>query len=158
MLQPDYFPLASLDDLLADGSIAGLAIRPLSPIDPDAGPSHVLVPIGDALRARLRAALAWLPGSGALGVDLRATVLHAPENGASDPLDVLDIQDAVAGGEWIALHRRALTAWGDMESRSRVSTQGSIRVDEDGLALCVSLDGEDLVSTILGRATLQQAA
>lgn len=52
MLPNDCFPLASLDDLLADGSIAGLAIRPLSPIDPDAGPSHVLVPVGDALCAR----------------------------------------------------------------------------------------------------------
>ncbi len=159
MLPNDYFPLASLDDLMADSSIVAVVVRPFSSVDVDDAPSHALVLIDDVLRERIRSALAWMAGSGALGVDYRVAVLQGPESATSlDPLDALAIEDAVAAGEWVALRERALALWGEVGAKECGAAQARFQVDAAGVTLLMSHAGETLQSTPLGALVLEEAA
>lgn len=159
MLSNDYFPLASLDDLMADSSIVAVVMRPFSAVDVDDGPTHVVVLVDEVLRERIRAALAWMAGSGALGVDYRVAALQAPDSaGAPDLLDTLDIQDALAAGEWVALRERALVLWGEVGAKECEAAQARFQIDAAGVTLLMSHAGETLQSTPLGSHVLEEAA
>lgn len=159
MLQPDYFPLGSLDELMADSSIVAVVMRPFSTVDADDAPSHALVLVDDVLRERIRAALAWMAGSGALGVDYRVAVLQGPESATSlDPLDALAIEDAVAAGEWVALRERALALWGEVGAKEGEAAQARFQVGAAGVTLLLPHADETLQSTSLGSHVLEEAA